>query len=533
MSVYAIGVFATFVLYIFVGNYAGRKVKGMEDYYVVGRNAPTIMIVGTLVASYTSTVAFMGETGFSYDGYPVLLLILMCLNVTGYIVGALYFGRYLRRSEYYTIPEFFGNRFNSRSVRSATGWITIIGIGAYLVAVTQGASLLMSELLGLSYGWSLLLVWAVYTSFTFYSGSQGVVLTDTIMFFLFSIIAFLAGPYIMSTLGGWDEAVRQLTNFELKPDIMAWHGMTGENAFWPSQFAAFTWAIILGFVWSAVVAISPWQASRYLMAKNEHVTLRSGLIAPACILLMYVVLQFSAAAINLTNPDIAPSEKAYVWAAFNILPTWMGVVLLGGIMAAALSSCSTFLSLVGFSVSRDIMHASGDSQKVLRFSRIVMACVGLVTLLITYYQPPAVMWIGYFAATLFAASWGPVAFASIWSKRITAAGAFWGIVGGFVAVTLAETLKKYGGIDFPVYLRPPIIGAGVSILCMMLGSMMTQVSDIERQFREKLHISPQSERDAGEVGTTMAIAKIILGLGFVTMIAMYFLYAVPYNAALQ
>ncbi|SDP65927.1 hypothetical protein SAMN05660330_03582, partial [Desulforhopalus singaporensis] len=76
MSIYAIGVFATFIVYVIVGNYAGKKVKGMEDYYVVGRNAPTVMIVGTLVASFLSTVAFMGETGFSYDGYPVLLLVL-------------------------------------------------------------------------------------------------------------------------------------------------------------------------------------------------------------------------------------------------------------------------------------------------------------------------------------------------------------------------------------------------------------------------------------------------------------------------
>ena len=57
-----------------------KKVKNIEDYYVAGRNAPTLFIVGTLVASYLSSVAFMGEVGFSYDGYVIAFLILLLLQ---------------------------------------------------------------------------------------------------------------------------------------------------------------------------------------------------------------------------------------------------------------------------------------------------------------------------------------------------------------------------------------------------------------------------------------------------------------------
>lgn len=44
-----------------------------------------------------------------------------------------------------------------------------------------------------------------------------------------------------------------------------------------------------------------------------------------------------------------------IWAAKNLVPKFLGALLLAGIMAAALSSASTFLSLVGFSVSNDIV----------------------------------------------------------------------------------------------------------------------------------------------------------------------------------
>ncbi|MBS4025707.1 MAG: sodium:solute symporter family protein [Clostridia bacterium] len=536
-NVFIIGVFATFLLYVIVGNYAGKKVKNAEDYFIAGRNAPTVLIVGTLVASFLSTVAFMGETGFGYDGYPILLLVLMGINGSGYIVGVLYFGRYLRRSQALTLGEYFGDRFNSQKVRMAIALITIVGIGAYLVAVTQGASILMSELLGTSYGISLIIVWLVYTSFTFYSGSKGVILTDTIMFFFFMIAAVIATPYLFKAAGGWPEAITKLAIFQDKPDIMAWHGMTGENAFWATPTDAFIWAIVLGFVWAAVVATSPWQTSRYLMAKSEHVTLRAGMLATVAVLGLYLILPTSAATINLVNPDIVPSENSYIWAAMNIMPTWLGVIVLGGVMAAAISSCSTFLSLVGFSVSKDIIQANSkykniEDKQLLYISRVVMLVVGLISLGITFTQPPAVMWIGYFAATLFAASWGPTAFASVFSKRITATGAFWGIVGGFVAVVVTEAMRNYAGVAFPVYFRPPIIGALVSVLGIVIGSALTKVSPKEIAYREKLFIVPESELDPKEIERTMLYPKIVMGIGVAMIVVTYVFYYLPYSRAI-
>ena len=54
------------MIYIAIGNYAGRKVKDVEDYFVVGRQAPTLLIVGTLVASLLSTSTFLAEPGAAY-----------------------------------------------------------------------------------------------------------------------------------------------------------------------------------------------------------------------------------------------------------------------------------------------------------------------------------------------------------------------------------------------------------------------------------------------------------------------------------
>ena len=56
-----------------------------------------------------------------------------------------------------------------------------------------------------------------------------------------------------------------------------------------------------------------------------------------------------------------------------MMPPLIGALLLAGVTAAALSSATTFLSLVGFSVSQDIFpHHQRDDQSMLRFSRTMM-----------------------------------------------------------------------------------------------------------------------------------------------------------------
>ena len=97
MDVYSISILASILIYIAVGNYAGRKVKHLEDYFVAGRQAPTLLIVGTLVASFLSTNTFLAETGKAYSHYAGPWILLLPLHAMGYIYGSLFFGRYLRR----------------------------------------------------------------------------------------------------------------------------------------------------------------------------------------------------------------------------------------------------------------------------------------------------------------------------------------------------------------------------------------------------------------------------------------------------
>ncbi len=530
MDIYSGAILVSLVIYIAVGNYAGRRVKKLDDYFVAGRRAPTLLIVGTLVASVLSTNIFLGETGFVYEGQAGPYLLWPPIGAMGYIFGALLFGRYLRRSRALTVADFFGKRFNSQRVQTAAGVTIIFGLGGYLLAVTQGTALLLTHITGLTFTQALIVSWFSYTAFTMYSGTRGVILTDTLMFLLFTSVALLALVFLVQDAGGWATSVKELATLPEKPDLMAWHGMVGEDTPFISALDFTLWNITLALAWGLVYAVSPWQSSRYLIARDEHVVLRAACIAAVFVILMELTLYAAGAVINLSDSGIQPSEEVIIYAALNLLPELMGAFLLAGIMAAGLSSASTFLSLVGFSVSNDLFrHDRVDEKRMLRLSRWTMLLIGMVTLLVAFVSPVDIFWLTYFVGTLFASSWGPVALMSVWSKRITADAAFWGIVSGFMFNAGPKALQYLEWIELPFWLDPILLGALVSLVVVLVVSLRGSVSRTEQTYRLQLHRIPDQEVSPTKLRITR-YAPLFLAVYSVTMCAILLtIYVHPYQ----
>ena len=229
MTLFAYTIAFFVVIFVVIGSFAGRRVKTLEDYYVAGRRAPTFLIIGTLVASLMSTTVFMGEAGFTYAGQLGPYLLLPGLTVTGYVYGALFFGTFLRRSRATTVAAFFGERFASSEVQRIAGWTVILGLGGYLLVVTQGAALLLSDLTGVSYAQGVLIAWLSYSAFTLYAGSKGVVITDTLMFLLFTGASFFFVMHLVEGFGGISQTIQDLTRQDVKPGLMSWHGIIGDG----------------------------------------------------------------------------------------------------------------------------------------------------------------------------------------------------------------------------------------------------------------------------------------------------------------
>jgi Na+/proline symporter len=527
MDVYSITIIASILIFVIVGSYSGRSVKNLDDYFVAGRQAPTILIIGTLVASVFSTTTFLGEAGFTYDGQMGPYLLFPGLAVIGYIYGSLTFGTFLRRSRAPTVADFFGQRFNSRRVQQAVGITIIIGLGGYLLVVTQGAAILLSDLTDLSYYQCIVLAWLSYTTFTLYAGSKGVILTDTLMFLLFTGATVFFVYFIVSDLGGVPTAVENLVRSDIKPDIASWHGVIGPGTEWPTGLDFLIWVIAVDTAWGVVYAVGPWQASRHLMAKDEHVVIRASIYTCFIVIIMQYMIYGVGGLINLANPEITPSETVMIWASKNMVPEFLGAILLAGIVAAALSSASTFLSLVGFSVSNDIVKR--EKPLSLKTTRVLMLITGLIVLVASFFFPPNIFWLTLFIGTVFASSWGAVGFMSIWSKRITADAAFWGIVTGFVFNVIPSGLEYIGLISLPSYLNPVIIGVAVSLITITIISSRGKVSREETLYRLQLHRTPIVDFDLRKTKITLIAPACLVAYGCIMPVLLIIYYVFPYQ----
>jgi sodium/pantothenate symporter len=526
MDTLTITIGVSILIYIVIGSYAGRNIKKLDDYFVAGRRAPTLLILGTLVASVMSTAIFMGEAAFTYDGQFGAYLLFPGIAVTGYMLGALFFGVYLRRSRAPTVADYFGRRFHSRRLQQFAGFTIILGLGGYLLIVTQGAAILLSDITDLSFLASLIVAWFSYTLFTMYSGSKGVIITDTLMFLLFMTATVVFVVYIVDGFGGISTAVTDLARLESKAGIASWTGIVGEGTEWATPLDYVIWAVVVDIAWAFVYAVGPWQASRHLMARDEHVVLRAAILACLCVIVLQMLIYGIGGLMNLAKVDITPSETVLIWAAKTMVPEFLGALLLAGIVAAALSSASTFLSLVGFSVGNDI--GSKPLALTVNATRKIMLVTSLIVLVCCYFFPPNIFWFMLFIGTVFASSWGPVGLMSIWSKRITKDAAFWGMFSGFFMNVIPATIDYLGIYNMPEY-YPPVIGAVVSVAVILVVSARGTVSREENIYRLRLHRPPPSDIDLAKTKITLLapLGLIVYGVTMPLLLLKY--YVIPYQ----
>ena len=160
---------------------------------------------------------------------------------------------------------------------------------------------------------------------------------------IFLLASLIGIPYVVHAAGGWDEAITSLAQSTTRPGIIAW--TNNLDYMYPTGGQNLIWAIVYGIVWAMVVMVSPWQTSRYLMAKDEHTVQRSAIWASMGVVTVTTALYFTAAFIYKINPNIESQSTAIIWGAMNLMPRVIGVIMLTGILSAGVSSASRCIIL--------------------------------------------------------------------------------------------------------------------------------------------------------------------------------------------
>ncbi len=510
MNIYFVGMCIAMLFFLGLSFLISKKVKNAEDFYVAGRKAPLVLIAGSMIASYTSTGMFMGDAAEAYEGALSAMILFAGMQSAGYILGAVFFGRYLRRSGAMTIPEFFGKRFCSAKMRILAAITAIIMMTVYLLSVVQGVGTLMNVVTGISYPVCILTAIVVFTFISVVSGSRGVLITDTLMAGLFTLSMLVAVVFIAENAGGWFTAVTALAKSPDTRALLTWEGRPG--ALYETGTDNMIWGVAYGIVWCSVCAVGPWQSSRYLMAKDEHTVVKSAPIAALGVFILEFFVCMTAVLVHVLKPALDQSSHVWIWAAMHAVPVVLGVILMTGVLSAGISSATTFLSLIGASAANDL--AAADGNRSVKIGRLVMVVVSFIVLACALTNPPAIFVIMFLGGAAAASSWMPVAVGCIFSKRMTKTGAFWGMLSGMAGCLAANLLKTVGGVNLPVWLDPAIIGIFCNVAAIVIGSSLTKLTEEEKRAREELFEIPESEREPAAMQKTMrwTLSGVLVGI---------------------
>lgn len=477
--------FAALALYVVVGAYVARRVRSSDDFYIMGERGSTVLIVGTLAATYLSAVTLLGIAGVSYQEGPLVLAATGSFGAwIGTLLAVVYVGRRFKSFGCRTMPDFFRDRFDSTAVTVVATLIMIVGLLGYGVIQLIGAGLVLSEITGISFPLMIVVFTLALLVFSALGGMYGVVVTDTLMFFTMLTVAVVIAPVIMAQVGF--EEMKSLS--ETAPGFWTIAGVDNRPlAFTFSQF----------LVWIIFFTCTPALVSRVFPARNDFVILKAAIIGVFFAPLMQILVFLAAGAMRVIQPGIEQTDRVMIVAFLEHVPEFLGGVGLAALMAAIMSTASTLFVLAGFGLSRDLyenLRGEGISERHrLVVSRVAQVIIAAVVAVIAIMQPAAIYWISIYAGAIFGVGWLPSVIAGLEWRRMNAKAALVSMVVGVVSFVAITELESAEMLSLPLFLDPLMVSFAIAVISLVAVALFTRPSEKEAGYFERIKQSSASE----------------------------------------
>ncbi len=467
-----------FIVVMMVGfYYALRKKDSAENYFLAGRSLGWVAIGLSLFATNISSEHFVGLAGYGASrGLAVgniEWLAIPFLMLLGWFFAPLFL-----RTKIFTVPEFFGKRFNTASRM----YLSSVSIIAYILTKISVSLFAGGLLLKAALGWdmytSAVVVVVITGVYTIIGGMRAVVYTSVIQ------AVFLIGGAVVLTVFGLNEA-GGLPGLQAKlpPDYF--------SVFKPVSDPDFPWTgIIFG---APVLAVWYWCTDQYIVqrllcARDEQAARSGALLTGFLKILPMFILVLPGLIAAALYPGIKGDEAYSSLLTGSLLPAGLKGLVLAGVLAALMSSLAAcFIStstLFTMDFYRYFRPNAPEKELALagHLATTAMVVIGilwipLVKLLNSHIYIHLQSIQAYISPPIAA-----VFLLGVFWKRVNGTGAIWALtIGGFLgALRLAlEWLNQTWLFESPIiswfisinFLHFAILLFGVSLLIMVVVSV--------------------------------------------------------------
>lgn len=496
-------VFGTFGIYFAIAWWA--RARTTSDFYVANKGVHPVLNGMATGADWMSAASFISMAGLiAFLGYGGSVFLMGWTG--GYVLLAMLLAPYLRKYGKFTVPEFIGDRFYSKTARIVAVACLIIASLTYIIGQMKGVGVAFSRFLELKYELGLFIGMGVVWVYAVLGGMKGITYTQiaqyVVLIFAYTVPAVFislqltGNPIPQIGLGSkmidgsdmylLDKLDLIVTDLGFKEYTTAKLGST-LNMF------AYTLSLMIG------TAGLPHVIMRFFTVPSVKAARSSAGWALVFIALLYTVAPAvgAMARLNITNTLQPQAGENLVYAErptwfknwentgllkfedkngdgkiqyssnkeanemvkidrdimvlanpeIAKLPNWVIALVAAGGLAAALSTAAGLLLAISSSISHDLMKGvfvPGISEKnELLSSRIVMTLAILVAGYLGLHPPGFAAGTVALAFGLAASSIFPALMMGIFSKKIGARAAIAGMLAG-IGITLLYVFQHHG-----------------------------------------------------------------------------------------
>src|SRR6056297_544464 len=190
---------ATFALYIGIAIWA--RAGTTKDFYVAGGGVHPISNGMATAADWMSAASFISMAGLiAFMGYGGSVFLMGWTG--GYVLLAMLLAPYLRKFGKFTVPEFIGDRYYSRTARIVAVICLIVASITYVIGQMKGIGVAFSRFLevdydlGLSVGMGIVFIYAVM------GGMKGITYTQIAQYCVLILAYTIPAIFISLNLTG-------------------------------------------------------------------------------------------------------------------------------------------------------------------------------------------------------------------------------------------------------------------------------------------------------------------------------------------
>jgi cation/acetate symporter len=166
---------ATFALYIGIAFWARASTTG--EFYVAGKGIHPVANGMATAADWMSAASFISMAGLiAFNGYGASVFLMGWTG--GYVLLALLLAPYLRKFGKFTVPEFIGERYYSRTARIVAVICLILASITYVIGQMKGIGVAFSRFLETDYDTGLYIGMGIVFIYSVMGGMKGITYTQ-------------------------------------------------------------------------------------------------------------------------------------------------------------------------------------------------------------------------------------------------------------------------------------------------------------------------------------------------------------------